>query len=94
MHTYLHPCNQRSVEVDFYDGEEPEVMGLTQGQGVNSHCVFTLRASQVAQGKEFACNSGDTGDLGSTPGSGRSLGGGNGSPLQYSCLGNPMGGKT
>ena len=25
------------------------------------------------------------------PGSGRSLGGGSGSPLQYSCLGNPMG---
>ena len=24
------------------------------------------------------------------PGSGRSLGGGNGNPLQYSCLGNPM----
>ena len=30
------------------------------------------------------------GDLGSIPGSGRSRGGGNGNPLQYSCLGNPM----
>ena len=30
------------------------------------------------------------GDVGSIPGSGRSLGGGNGNPLQYSCLGNPM----
>ena len=29
-------------------------------------------------------------DLGSIPGSGRSPGEGNGSPLQYSCLGNPM----
>ena len=28
--------------------------------------------------------------LGLIPGSGRSLGEGNGSPLQYSCLGNPM----
>ena len=28
---------------------------------------------------------------GSIPGSGRSLGGGNGNPLQYSCLDNPMG---
>ena len=27
---------------------------------------------------------------GSIPGSGRYPGGGNGSPLQYSCLGNPM----
>ena len=30
------------------------------------------------------------GDMGSIPGSGRSLGEGNGKPLQYSCLGNPM----
>ena len=30
------------------------------------------------------------GDLGSTPGSGRSSGEGNGNPLQYSCLENPM----
>ena len=30
------------------------------------------------------------GDLGSIPGSERSLGEGNGNPLQYSCLGNPM----
>ena len=29
-------------------------------------------------------------DVGSTPGSGRSPGGGNGNPLQYSCLENPM----
>ena len=29
-------------------------------------------------------------DMGSIPGSGRSPGEGNGSPLQYSCLGNPM----
>ena len=28
-------------------------------------------------------------DTGSIPGSGRSLGEGNGNPLQYSCLGNP-----
>ena len=30
------------------------------------------------------------GDLGLIPGSGRSVGGGNGNELQYSCLGNPM----
>ena len=30
------------------------------------------------------------GDLGLIPGSGRSLGGGHGNPLQYSCLDNPM----
>ena len=32
----------------------------------------------------------DAGDMGSTPGLGRSAGGGNGNPLQYHCLENPM----
>ena len=39
--------------------------------------------------KASACNAGD---LSSIPGSGRSLGEGNGTPLQYSCLENPMDG--
>ena len=38
--------------------------------------------------KKSACNAGDQGLI---PCLGRSPGGGNGSPLQYSCLGNPMG---
>ena len=33
-----------------------------------------------------------TGDAGSIPALGRSPGEGNGNPLQYSCLGNPLGG--
>ena len=37
--------------------------------------------------KEFACNAED---LGSISGSGRSPGEGNGNPLQYSCLENPI----
>ena len=37
--------------------------------------------------KESTCNAGD---MGLTRGSGRSPGEGNGNPLQYSCLGNPM----
>ena len=40
-----------------------------------------------SDGKESACN---TGDPGSIPGSGRSPGGRNGNPLQYSCLENSM----
>ena len=40
--------------------------------------------------KEFAANSGDARDKSSIPGSGRSPGEGNGNPLQYSCLKNPM----
>ena len=42
-----------------------------------------------SEGKESACN---VGDLGSIPGSGRSPGEGNGNPLQYLCLENPMDG--
>ena len=38
-------------------------------------------------GKESACNVGDSGSI---PGSGRSSGEGNGNSLQHSCLENPM----
>ena len=41
----------------------------------------------VSDGKESACNAGDPGSI---PGLGRSPGEGNGNPLQYSCLENPM----
>ena len=40
--------------------------------------------------KNPPANSGDEGDKGLIPGSGRSPGGENGNPLQYSCLGNPI----
>ena len=40
-----------------------------------------------SDGKESACN---VGDLSWIPGSARSPGEGNGNPLQYSCLKNPM----
>ena len=40
-----------------------------------------------SDGKESACN---VGDLGSISGLGRPPGGGNGNPLQCSCLENPM----
>ena len=59
--------------------------------------LIYLRVFSVIQlpwwlsGKESACNAGDTGDLGLIPGLGRSLGGGNDSPLLYSRLVKPMG---
>ena len=40
--------------------------------------------------RNLPSNAGDIRDTGSVPGSGRFPGGGNGSPLQYSCLENPM----
>ena len=41
-------------------------------------------------GSEVKTSACSAGDLGSIPGSGRSPGEGNGNPLQYSCLENPM----
>ena len=40
--------------------------------------------------KNLLANARDIRDVRSIPGSGRSPGGGNGNPLQYSCLENPM----
>jgi len=47
-------------------------------------------ASQVAHVKYRSANTEDMRDAGSVPGSGRSSGGGNDNPLQYSWLENPM----
>ena len=48
-------------------------------------------APQVALAvKNPPASAGEVRDVGSIPGSGRSLGGGHGDPLQYSCLESPM----
>ena len=50
-----------------------------------------IKASPCLSGKESTSNAGVVAKATvSIPGSGRSPGGGNGNPLQYSCLGNPM----
>ena len=56
----------------------------TRNQAENSTASL---ASQVAL---VAANPGDIRDAGSIPRSGRSPGGGNDNPLQYSCLENPV----
>ena len=50
-----------------------------------------LSCKSGLEGKASACNAGD---LGLIPGLGRSPGEGNGNPLQYSCLENPMDGGS
>ena len=53
--------------------------------------TVSIRTSQVALVvKNLPANAGDIRDAGSIPGLGRSPGEGNGNPLQYSCLENPM----
>ena len=54
---------------------------MTEAQGLEE-----MEEIQIS-GKDSACNAGV---LGLIPGFGRFLGGGNGSPLQYICLENPM----
>ena len=53
--------------------------------------IWTQDFPGGSHGKGSAYNAGDPGSI---PGSGRSPGEGNGKPLQYSCLENPMDGGT
>ena len=48
---------------------------------------LSLIDSGGSDSRESVCS---VGDMGSIPGSRRSLGGGNGNPFQYSSLGNPI----
>ena len=56
--------------------------------------ILMIHAPQVFPGggvvKNLPTSARDAGDWGLIPGSRRSPGGGDGSPLQYSCLENPM----
>ena len=57
----------------------------------DTHIQNSNRASLVAQlVKNLPASSGDLRDLGSVAGLGRSPEEGNGNPLRYSCLENPM----
>ena len=51
------------------------------------HCWRSFPGGAVV--KNLPADAGDASDMGSIPGLGRSHGGGNGTPLQYSCLENP-----
>ena len=63
------------------------------------HQSFSIKGLQLVEegfpggsdGKESVCNAGD---LGLIPGLGRSLGGGHGNSLKYSCLKNPHGQRS
>ena len=61
----------------------PPPSGWKQESGPRCHWGFP----GGSDGKEFACSARDSGSI---PGLGRSPGEGNGYPLQYSCLENPL----
>ena len=51
---------------------------------------FHIHLIPITGGPEVKASAWNVGDPGSIPGLGRSRGEGNGNPLQYSCLENPM----
>ena len=52
--------------------------------------IQDIHTTICSAAKNLLASAGDVGDVGLILGSGRSSEGGNGNPLQYSCLGNPM----
>ena len=77
------PCYSSSSSVPGPGGTGPA--GDT-AERPPSHVWFPGRTEV----KNLPADAGGAGHSGSIPGLGRSPGGGNGSPLQYSCLVNPM----
>ena len=51
-------------------------------------CISQFGLPRCLSGKESSANEDDSGNMGSIPQLERSPGGGNGNPLQYSCLKN------
>ena len=60
------------------------------GEGEGGMILENAPGSTSIVVKNLPANVGDARDVASIPGSARTPGVGNGSPLQYSCLGNPM----
>ena len=72
------------------DGSDRMWMLVARGGGKGSLSIWVgLPSSSV--GKESVCSAGEPGSI---PGLGRAPGEGNGNPLQYSCLENPMAGRA
>ena len=64
------------------------------GKGVHQGCIMSPCLFNFPGGSDGKASAYNAGDPGSILGSGRSPGEGNGNPLQYSCLENPMDGGT
>ena len=67
-----------------------KIPGGSKKQNLNLACTSNYLHSMALAVKNLPANAEDTRDLGLIPGSARSPGGGNGNPLQYYCLENPM----
>ena len=65
-----------------------DLMGAMRKMRLNLYHFGGFHGGSVVENPP--ANAGAIGDSSSVPGSGRSPGEGNGNPLPYSCLGNPM----
>ena len=72
-----------------YEADGISIAGCTEP--MLTKISYDIGFPSGSDGKVPACNAGD---LGSIPGWGRSPGEGNGNPLYYSCLENPVDGGT
>ena len=82
-------CISICVALSYTEACVPRFVLITRGfyLAVNGVLRFLDTLPWWLRSKEFACNAGDSGSI---LGLRRSPGEGNGNPLQYSCLGNPM----
>ena len=72
-------------------GSSMEIYTLPRVKQIASeNLLYDSGSSGFPGGSEVKASAWNAGDPGLIPGSGRSPGEGNGNPLQYSCLENPM----
>ena len=74
------------------------ILGVVHTLGLDKFIMTCIHRYGVFPGgtvvKNQPANAGDTGDMDSIPGLGKSPGEGNGNPLQYSCLGESHGQRS
>ena len=84
--------NNDTLKIDFVKDLEIGKLFCIIQMGPKCDDIYPKRGIPGgSEGKASACNAGD---LGLIPRLGRSPGDGNGNPLQYSCLENPMDGEA
>ena len=72
--------------------QQNKIFNIFKGKNLETEVYIQLRCIQgLSAGSDSKGSACDARDLGSIPGLGRSPGEGNGYPLQYSGLENPMG---
>ena len=78
--------NESDLDTDTFVSRHGPLLMLLHQINIKGHTITACLVSGGSDGKVSVYNAGD---LGSSPGLGRSPGEGNGNPLQYCCLENP-----